>query len=223
MSNHTEIVVLLDRSGSMTSIASAMKSGFDELVTAHKQNPTTRFTLVQFDSGNPYERVYTACPVGEVPALVLEPRGLTPLLDTFCKAIDETGRRLADTPEADRPAKVLFVVITDGEENASRLHTRQDVKVRVEHQTSKYNWQFLYLGANQDAIAEAASFGIQPDYAITYTASLGDTRHKMRSMATNTVMFANSSTGDFSSLRFSKEQREDKTNATADEPVTTGN
>lgn len=216
MAHYTEIVVLLDRSGSMASIKTAMESGFNEFINGHKVNPSTRISLVQFDGENPYEEVYTAWPVTSVLQLKLDPRGSTPLCDALCRAIDKTGQRFANMREGDRPSNVLFVIITDGQENASRLNNRTDVKKRTQHQNEKYAWQFVYLGANQDAIAEAISFGMSAQNAITYDANIGSTKRAMHNLVSNSVRYT--STGDSGTLAWTDAQRKDvtDTNITSD-------
>lgn len=157
--NLTEIIVVLDRSGSMSSIASDMRGGFDSFI--EKQKATVgecRVTLVQFD--DQYDTVYTARPVAEVPKLELSPRGSTALLDAVGRTIDMVGLRLKNTPEGDRPSKVVFMIITDGMENASREYSNQKVASMTKHQQDKYGWEFMYLGANQDAYAVAMDIGI---------------------------------------------------------------
>ncbi len=186
----TDVTVLVDRSGSMRSIKREMESAFDEFLLAHRAVPTSRVTLIQFDSDNPQEVVYLARPVGEAPRLEIDPRNLTPLLDALATAIDNTGKRFEAMPEADRPDQVLFVVITDGAENASREFDRRAVGERIERQQRQYGWQFVYLGANQDAIAEAAKIGIRIEDAIAYAASPVGTRNVMRSVSANTVAYA---------------------------------
>jgi uncharacterized protein YegL len=207
LKDYADITILLDRSGSMVSIKDAMESGFDEFLNEHKKVPSTRLTLIQFDSSNNQEVVYTARPVAEAPRLSIDPRGMTPLLDAFCLAIDRTGDRLSAMRQEERPNKVLFVVITDGQENASFKYGRNDVKERVTRQQGSYNWQFVYLGANQDAIAEAATFGIGAANAMTYTADVMRSRSAMKSVAVNTLCYA--STGIASTLDFADSQRLD--------------
>ena len=187
MSNYTDISVLLDRSGSMQSIKSAMESGFEEFLAVHREVPTTRLTLIQFDGQDPYEEVYVERPILEAPKLTLTPRGMTPLVDAVCEAIDEAGRRFARKAEAKRPSKVLFLIITDGLENASRQFSREDVKRRVKHQTSQYQWEFVFLGANQDAVLEAGRLGFDLKKAVTYDVNrVGET---WRSLSKNTANY----------------------------------
>ena len=208
MKQYTDITVLLDRSGSMESIKTAMEEAFNSFVEGHKTVPTTRVTLIQFDTQDKQEIVYQGVPVEYAEKLVLKPRGGTPLLDALCDTIDRTGTRLANLPESERPEKVLVVVITDGEENASRTYKRQDVFNRVTKQTRDYNWQFVYLGANQDAIHEAVTFGINPGYAFTYAPSGAGTRSMGQSLTANTVAYA-SQGGAAVMDSFTDDQRED--------------
>lgn len=181
MRKYTDITVLLDRSGSMESCKQAMESAFAEFVKGNKAIPSTRLTLIQFDSVDPLEVIYENIPVKNVGELALVPRGGTPLVDAFVRTIDRTGARLRDLRESERPNQVLFVVITDGQENSSREFKRRDVLDRVRKQQDSYNWKFIYLGANQDAIGEAATFGISRDMSCFFVAedaqiaSLGQT------------------------------------------------
>jgi hypothetical protein len=93
-------------------------------------------------------------------------RGNTALLDAQGRTIEELGKELRDTPENDRPGNVILVTQTDGYENASRHYTMGKIAEMIEHQRTKYNWQFVYLGANQDAIKAAAGLGIPAQYAM---------------------------------------------------------
>lgn len=188
MTDCCDITVLLDRSGSMLGIKHTMESGFDEFLSKHRETPTTRLSLIQFDDQNPYDVVYLERPITDAPKLDLDPRGMTPLRDALCQAIDETGRRLRDKREGDRPNKVLFLVITDGMENASRQYTYKDVRKRVKQQTDTYRWEFVYLGANQDAIVEAGKLGMDLTKAITY--DVNKTSTAWRGLATNTACYA---------------------------------
>jgi Mg-chelatase subunit ChlD len=160
MKKYTDITMLVDRSGSMQSIKEQMESAFRNFVKEHKKVPSTKLTLIQFDDENKQEVIYSAMPIKTIERLMLKPRGNTPLLDAFVTAIDTTGKRLAAMSDSERPDQVLMVVITDGQENASTEFNRKDVFDRVTHQRNNYNWQFVYMGANQDSFAEAQSFNI---------------------------------------------------------------
>lgn len=155
----TDITVVLDRSGSMATCRNDAEGGLNELIKKQKREAgQATFTLVQFDTV--YEFVHRAVPIGNVSHVPLEPRGGTALLDAVGKAIAETGERLKGTAEADRPGLVVFVIVTDGEENSSHEYTKAQIKQMIQHQQDVYKWQFTFLGANQDAFAEAAAMGI---------------------------------------------------------------
>jgi hypothetical protein len=166
----TLIAVLLDRSGSMQSIKTDTEGGFDAFVEAQRALPGRAVvTLARFD--NEYERVYTAKPIAEVPPLQLLPRGMTALLDGIGRFSTEVGAELAALPEAERPGKVIVVVMTDGHENASREWTKAAVRALVEQQESRYSWEYLFLGANIDAITVGGDLGFKADRSITYAAA----------------------------------------------------
>lgn len=166
--NSTEILIILDRSGSMASIKTDMEGGFATFLEEQRKLPgECKVTLVQFDHAQ--ETVYESRDIMDVPPLELAPRGGTALLDAVASTIDATGARLRRMPEAQRPGKILCLIITDGAENASKEFTAAQVKTRIEHQRTKYAWEFVYLGANQDAFAEAQAMGI--NFAGNYAAT----------------------------------------------------
>lgn len=207
MKNFTDMTILLDRSGSMATIKTAMESALDELFIQHKQIPATRVTLVQFDSEDPYDVVFENRLISSVPKVTLEPRGWTPLCDALCESIDQTGRRLKRLDPSNRPSKVLFIVITDGAENSSRKHNRADVKDRITKQSDVYNWEFVYLGANQDAIAEATTLGIRAGSTMTFGYNTIDTQNAMRSVMANTLSYSGGAAGA-AMASFSDDDRE---------------
>lgn len=169
MKQFTDITILVDRSGSMNAIRTGMEGAFRTFLKEHRTVPSTRLTLIQFDDINPQEVVYQAVPVADAAELNLIPRGGTPLLDAMCDAIDRTGERLRNMRERDRPDQVLFIIITDGQENTSRRFRRSDVFDRITRQREDFKWQFVYLGANQDAFGEASSYGIPIGSTITWS------------------------------------------------------
>lgn len=183
----TDISVLLDRSGSMASIKADTIGGFNEFLAAQKAEPgEATMTLVQFDSSG-YDRVIDAKPLAEAEPLTdhtFQPRGSTPLLDSMARIIQETGERLRAMNPTERPEKVIVVIVTDGEENCSKEFTRDEVMAMVTHQRGAYKWDFIYLGANQDAIRAAAQVGIPSFMAANYTGH--NTRKAYRAAATLT-------------------------------------
>jgi hypothetical protein len=168
--NYTHISIVLDRSGSMDSCQDITREGFNTFITKQKKETgEATVTLVQFD--DQYEVNYEFKDLKRVDHLTkktYQPRGMTALLDAIGKAINNTGKRLATMAEEDRPSKVLFVIQTDGFENASEEFTREKVFGMIKHQREKYQWNFVFLGANQDAIATAISFGIGAKSSMSY-------------------------------------------------------
>lgn len=197
-----------------------MEGAFKEFIHEHRKTKTTRLTLIQFDGQDDQQVVHLAAPIGSVDGLIIEPRGWTPLYDAFCKAIDSTGRRLSLMPEGDRPDKVLMIVVTDGAENSSKTYRASDVRERVSHQSGRYQWQFVYLGANQDAIEVAGRMGINWQNAMTYGHNSIETTNAVRSMTNTTMAYAAGLTGQ-SVNSFSTEDRlkSDKTFKTTTTPT----
>lgn len=160
--NLTDITLVVDRSGSMASIKNDAEGGINEFVREQSQESgEALLTLMQFDTE--YELVHNGINVADVPPYKLKPRGMTALLDAVGRGINETGERLAAMPEEDRPGLVVFVIVTDGHENASVEFPRAQVRKMIQHQQESYNWQFTFLAANQDAFAEGGSLGVKAD------------------------------------------------------------
>lgn len=146
-----DVLVILDRSGSMQSAKADHEGGLRSFVNDQKQlDGDVRFTLVQFDTTEPCEIVYDRTPIADVKAITLTPRGGTPLLDAIGLATSHLEKH---TPET-----VVCMVITDGEENESREWTKPRIKQRVTD-LEKAGWTFLFLGAGIDAFAEAGALG----------------------------------------------------------------
>ena len=155
----TDITLVVDRSGSMQEIRQDAEGGVNAFIAQQAKEPgEALLTLVQFDTE--YEFLHKGTPISQVPEYQLVPRGMTALLDAVGRAINETGERLAKMDEADRPGLVVFVVMTDGQENSSKEFSKARIKEMIEHQQDTYHWHFTFLGANQDAFAEAGAIGI---------------------------------------------------------------
>lgn len=179
--NSAEIVFVVDRSGSMQPIAADMRGGFDAFVREQRKTPgECKVTLAQFDGL--YELVYEGLPLAKVPPLSLVPRGSTALLDAVGRTINATGARLAAMPESQRPSHVLFVIITDGQENASKEFTLDAVSKLITQQRDVYKWEFTFLGADLNAIEVAQSMGVMVQNAAMYSASPKGMRAAMASV-----------------------------------------
>lgn len=176
--NLTDITLVLDRSGSMNSILQDAQGGLDHFIADQKNQPgECTFTLIQFNGD--YDVPIKAKPIKEVEGHRIEPSGQTALLDAVGRAINETGNRLSQMPEPDRPGLVVFVILTDGLENASQEFASCNggadrIKAMIEHQQTTYSWQFTYLGANQDAWDVARNLGIKGGIA-TYSPDCTET------------------------------------------------
>ena len=169
----TEIAFILDRSGSMQPHAEAAVAGFNEfLLEQQKVEGLARITLVLFD--DQYEVPLDNLPVSDVRCLdqkCYTPRGTTALLDAIGRTIRSFKKRIADLPKKQRPDQVIFAIFTDGLENASRKYDWQDIADRIRMRQEKDGWEFIFLAANQDAIATAAQMSIHRHKAATAHAS----------------------------------------------------
>ena len=163
--DYTHIAVILDRTGSMETIRDDTIGGFNAFLNAQKGAPgLASLTLVQFDSQDPYEIVYHFKPLVEVPELTREtfvPRANTPLLDAIGRGINDLEKSLADKTEAERPSRVVMVLITDGQENASREFRKDQIEKMIKEKQEKAAWQFVFLSADLDAIGDALASGVR--------------------------------------------------------------
>ena len=170
--NLTELVFILDRSGSMAGLERDTIGGFNAMIEKQKAASGEAFiSTVLFD--NESEVIHDRVALDRVPKLTEKEyyvRGCTALLDAVGGAIHHIGNIHKYAREEDRPEKTLFVITTDGMENASRRYTYGKVKEMITRQKEKYGWEFLFLGANIDAAREAARFGIDTDRAANYHA-----------------------------------------------------
>ena len=168
--NLTEIVFILDRSGSMSVLESDTIGGFNSMIAKQqKEEGEAIVSTVLFDDET--DVIHDRVAIDEVKKLTEEDyyvRGCTALLDAVGGAIHHIGNVHKYAREEDRPAKTLFVITTDGLENASRHYSFKDVKKLIKRQQEKYNWEFLFLGANIDAIEVAGNMGISRDRAANY-------------------------------------------------------
>lgn len=175
MKDATDIIVVLDRSGSMADIKTDTEGGFDSFIKKQMETPDeAKVSLYQFD--DKYDVVYENKLLAEVPPLSLVPRGWTALLDAIGKTIQSRGEYYASLPEEERPERVMFVVITDGTENRSTEYTLEAVKNMVTLQQDTYKWQFVFLGADIDAMSAGQGLGIARGSTMSYSkAHVGET------------------------------------------------
>jgi len=186
MKNHySEIAFVLDRSGSMESCREAAIEGFNSFLQEQQRTEgLAKLTLILFD--DEYLAPIDALPVAEILPLDNDgyvPRGSTALLDAIGRTIDELGARLAALPEQDRPMQVIVAILTDGLENSSQNYTWRQIADAIKQQSEQYRWTFLFLGANQDAIATAAKMNIRAANAAAYVADAAGLHASASSLA----------------------------------------
>ena len=166
----TELVFILDRSGSMYGLEKDTIGGFNSMLEKQRgESGAAYVTTVLFD--NRVEFLHDRLPLQQVPPMTEQDytvRGSTALLDAVGSTIRHIARIHKYAHPDHKPTRTLFVIITDGMENASREYTYDKVKQLITHEQEKYGWEFLFLGANIDAAAEGARFGIHADRSVTY-------------------------------------------------------
>lgn len=181
----TELVFILDRSGSMSGLESDTIGGYNAMLEKQRLEDGKAFvTTVLFD--DQYKILHDRVAIKNVQPITNKDyyvRGTTALLDAIGKSINKTVNTIRNLYEEDRPSKVLFVIITDGMENASTEFTYERIKQMIEHEKEKYSWDFIFLGANIDAISTAARFGISEDMASNYHADSEGTQVNYESIS----------------------------------------
>lgn len=174
----TDINFLLDMTGSMMPRRGDAIGGFNQFINEQKGIPgeaTMSFYVFNSDIGlKPVFENKNIKEVVDIGEKDYFPNGMTPLLDSLGEVIEKIGKRLEATPESDRPGKVLVGVMTDGEENFSKKYDLKKVAEMVKHQQEKYNWLFVFLGANIDSFANAADLGIKYDIKYMNVANYQD-------------------------------------------------
>ena len=175
----TEVVFILDRSGSMSGLEADTIGGFNSLIEKQKKEDGEAYiSTILFDDKT--EVLYDRVPVNKVEPMndtQYYVRGCTALLDALGGAIHHVANVHHYAREEDRPEKTLFIITTDGMENSSRIYNYRKVKEMVEKEKKEYGWEFLFLGANIDAIKEASRFGIDADRAVNYECDSFGTAH----------------------------------------------
>ena len=181
-----DVTIIMDRSGSMISCQIEAENGINRLIEEQQQQDgECNFTLAQFDER--YAVVYDGVPIKDVQPIKLRPCGMTALADAIGKTINTIGDRLSKIDEKNRPSVVMVVIVTDGQENASREFKVPQVRDMIKHQEEKYNWQFVFLGANAEAFAEGARLGVSCSSSCSYAprkygAAMGIVSNKMSAL-----------------------------------------
>jgi hypothetical protein len=195
----TAILMILDRSGSMAPLSDDTVGGFNHFIQEQRWQPGDAVvTLVLFN--HDYEIVYNAKPIQDVEPLTAKrynPGGNTALLDAIGRGVYDLGRKLGDMDENDRPGKVVVVIMTDGQENASKEYRRDKIRAVVQEQTERYSWSFLFLGANIDAFAEAGGMGIDKARSMNFQASAAGVRRTMSLISASITDMRSGGSGKF--------------------------
>lgn len=182
--NLTELVFILDRSGSMSGLEGGTIGGYNAILEKQKKEEgEVNVTTILFD--DKIEQLHNRVSLQELRSLTEKEyyvRGCTALLDAIGQTIHYMGNVQKYAKEEDRAEKVLFIITTDGQENSSKEYNHTTIKRMVERQKERYHWEFLFLGANIDAIATARQFGIGEDYATNYVADATGTELNYRAM-----------------------------------------
>ena len=188
----TYIIFVIDRSGSMALIRDDMIGGFNTFIKAQLDANLGDCKVFAYKFDTIYEAMFEDIDLKDVPLLDRNnyvPRDGTALYDAMATTIDNIGVRLAAMKEEDRPEKVLVVTITDGEENSSRKFSKEAVTDRIKHQREVYNWDFAYIGANQDSWAVGSSIGYSIGTTLDYTADAAGTAYAFDTLSRSTLKY----------------------------------
>ena len=189
--NLTELVFILDKSGSMSGLEKDTIGGFNSLLDQQRKvDGECVITTVLFD--NRYELLHDRIDIRAVQPITGKEYfvgGSTALLDAIGRTIHKIGTAQKNTAEEYRAEKVMFVIITDGEENASRHYSSAQIRQMIQHQKERYGWEFIFLGANIDAVETAGRFGIDADRAVDYVPDGEGTELNYRMMSQTVATF----------------------------------
>lgn len=160
-SNLLHICFVLDESGSMYNSIDDVIEGFQKLIDEQRKEKNGECIISLYRFSNTVKKDYIGKPVDEVPRLTYSPWGCTAMNDGVGTAIDEIGKWLSDMDESERPSKNMIVIMTDGQENASKKYDFDVVKKKIKHQEEKYSWTFVYMGTNLQDLRDANRLGIK--------------------------------------------------------------
>lgn len=187
--NITSLLLIIDRSGSMITIHPDLIGGLNKYISDQKSvGGDCNVSIISFD--NTSEEVKWNTPISALPVFTLNdftPRGSTALLDAIGYGINKLGTSLAALEENKRSDKVIVVIYTDGEENSSKEYTSEKISDMIKHQQGKYSWEFIFLGANQDAVLTAKALNIPSNSSLTYAATSTGTRSAFSSVSNYTA------------------------------------
>lgn len=205
----TEILVIMDKSGSMWNTAKDARGGFNSFLTEQRKvEGTCRMSLTQFDTS--FNVCYEGTPIVEVEELTektYKPGGGTALLDAVGNTINAAVQRIEKLDKSERPDKVFVVIITDGEENSSEEHTLETIKKMIDEQKEE-GWEFIFIGANIDAFAAGHSFGVGAASTLQYDATSKGTKAAYASLSGGLTRARLYATPEEAKFEFTDEDRE---------------
>lgn len=191
-SESAHISIILDRTGSMDSIKEDTIGGFNTFLKDQQAQPgRATLTLVQFDSQDPYEVIHNRLPLALIPPLndrTYVPRATTPLLDAMGRGINDLDSQLGKLPEKERPGKIVVVIITDGQENASVEFTKKQVEKMIKAKEAA-GWQFVFLSADLASIGEASKYGFAANRVMAFDKDGRGAKHVFNSLSQNISEF----------------------------------
>lgn len=195
---YTHILLILDRSGSMSVIAQETCTTTNNYVDEQKKLPgQASISMLLFN--NEWHWVNRIAPLSDAPKLVVNanyiPDGFTAMFDAIGTGIKETGTQLEALPEDQRPDRVLCVIMTDGQENASKVYSQAQIKQMVEHQEKTYAWKFVFLGANIDSYGVSASIGIARGSTMNFAANAAGVRASSTSLGKMSMNYRSATSG----------------------------
>lgn len=221
--NFTSIGVIIDKSGSMAHLTKDTIGGYNSFIKEQKAVPGDAvLTLALFS--DKYELVHDSVPLKDVLELTegtYKASGSTALLDAIGTTVNAMGVKLASMKEEERPSKVIVLIMTDGEENYSAQYKHDQIMNMINHQRDKYAWEFVFIGANQDAIQVGATMGVQASHSYNYVATSLGTQAYFQNASAGMTDFRKSARGTTFSMVDPTLQVTPVVTGTAT-PVTTG-
>ena len=185
--SYTHITIILDRTGSMESIRDDTIGGFNVFLSEQQDAPgEATMSLVQFDSQDPYEVIQEFTPIADIDKLSRDtyvPRAATPLLDAVGRGINDLDQQLGALANDRKPAKVVFAIVTDGKENASREFSREQITKMIDEKQKQDKWQFVFLSADMAAIREAREVGFMAKKSLAFDKSAAGTARAWGSLS----------------------------------------
>lgn len=213
MNDKTHISILLDRTGSMAGIRDDVIGGFNAFVDGQRaEGGEATLTVVQFDSQDAYEVICQSVPLQQAPVLshsTYVPRASTPLYDALGRGILDLEQALSRLPPPLMPGKIVFVVVTDGAENASHEFNRERVMALIKAKR-ELGWQFVFLSADLEAFEDSAGLGVNYSSRLYFQKSGGNTRHAFQSASEKIVSYRQSHSEDVSFDDDDRRKQEDR-------------